>query len=121
MGIGTGISLGANTKQPFYWDYNQPTAVNYARMNGSLSPLYTMKLNQQPQQTSPIDDIIAKAMAAQANAPTLQSLFPAMTPSMLNTGSVGQWGAGRFLAPNANQFGNPAQPMSGFAPNASNK
>jgi len=74
---------------------------------------------QQPAQTqfnfkqkSPINDLLAQAMAAQPAAPTLAQLFPSMqsTPMTNYSGLLGnpmgnqmqgQYGAGRFLGGNA--------------------
>ena len=120
MGMGTPTGQVFFNPQMGQYYTQTPAGIGYA--NGGVGYQYTKKyignlLQQTQQNTSPINELIAKAAAAQANAPTMQSLFPTMTPSMLNVGSYGNYGAGRFLAPNASQFGNPAQSMSGFAPN----
>jgi hypothetical protein len=90
-------------------------------------PNLAMQNREQPSQT--VLDMIARANAAaqNVNTPTLASLFPSMsfgqsqTP-MMGGGQLagGQFGAGRFLGQNASQFGNPAMPMGGFAPNTNN-
>jgi len=73
-------------------------------------------------QKSPISDLLTQAMAAKANVPTLQSLFPNMgmqgmlsTPmqSTMVSPMAGQYGAGRFLG--GNTMGN-----TGMTSNAMN-
>jgi len=75
------------------------------------------------QQVSPLNDLLAKAMAAKANAPTLQSLFPNMgNQSMMNYQApmqapmvnpmAGQYGAGRFLGNNSMSSGMTSNAMN---------
>lgn len=122
MGMGTG-----------YGAYNDPYAMTmgvpepygvygHSWLYRARPNFYNQRMQQPPAQVSPLNDLLAKAAAAKANAPSLASLFPSMGQGMLNApvNYSGQFGAGRFLAPNASQFGNPSQPMGGFAPNVTN-
>lgn len=65
---------------------------------------------QQPVQKSPIADLLAQALAAKPNAPTMAQLFPGMVaPNMGGSQGIlgqGQYGAGRFLG--SNVMGNPS-------------
>lgn len=114
-----------DAKKGQYYTINGSSALSAfpSLNNAGGTRVYIGNPIQQQQLVSPVNDLIAKAAAAQANAPTLASLFPSMGQGLLGGFNVmpsaytGQWGAGRFLAPNVSQFGNTAQPMSGFAPN----
>lgn len=69
---------------------------------------------QQPVQQSPISNLLAQALAAKPNAPTMAQLFPNMVaPNMGGSQGMpigllgqGQYGAGRFLGNNV--MGNPS-------------
>jgi len=122
--------MGNGTKSPYrgqvYYDnggyYTQrplsmANPVNYSRT-------YLDRPATQSNGLSPMASaLIQQAMASTANAPSLASLFPSLGQG-LNMGNpemgnyTGQWGAGRFLAPNASQFGGQTGIMGGFAPNA---
>jgi hypothetical protein len=82
-----------------------------------------LQLGTKNEQKSPINDLVAKAMAAKPNAPTLQSLFPNMgNQSMMNYQApmqapmmnpmAGQYGAGRFLGGNSMSSGMTSNAMN---------
>jgi len=115
MGIGGGlVRINYNEDSGMYTDfYGRPVFTS-----GPLSKGYIQKNN--PALTpSPINNLLAKAAAAQVNVPTLQSLFPSMgmqgilgtpmqSPMANQTPMYNQfsftspsYGAGRFLGGNA--------------------
>ena len=77
---------------------------NYARTFLN-DPLFNTNKQQ-----SPINSLLAQALAAKPNAPTMGQLFPGMsTPNMGGGQGIlgqGQYGAGRFLGNNI--MGNPS-------------
>ena len=120
IGFGQGVSSGSTG----YWHPDPIARLNMGYdVVGAGNRMFNNR-NQEPTLSPMASALIQRAMASQANAPTLQSLFPGMTmPSQFTTPMAnlsGQFGAGRFLGQNAGQFGNPSAAMMGFAPNTNN-
>jgi len=107
--MGMGMPNGA-----FNTPYGMTNGVPEPYYNGdswlyrSRANMFNQRMPQPPAQVSPLNDLLAKAMAAKANAPTMNQLFSGMS----NQGMLGvngapinygnpSYGAGRFLGANS--------------------
>jgi hypothetical protein len=113
------MGMGSNNGQIYHPDPIARMVLN----NQQLFTKGTGRIQPQAKQ-SPINDLLAKAMAAQPNAPTLAQLFPNLNmPSMyqspmnnysgiLGNPMAGQYGAGRFLGGNSMSSGMTSNAMN---------